>query len=98
MWALTQDWNTGYIYNFQVGGGLGSKKPLLGSTSLEACGDSGFVVLLLTDSLGSEKHQLFPNIYFSLLELLIDLKEFKKIWALSTLNFRRCRFCHVQSD
>ena len=89
---------SGYIYNFQVGGGLRSKKPLLGSTSLEAYGDSGFVVLRLTDSLGSEKHQLFPNIYFSLLELLIDLKEFKKIWALSTLNFRRCRFCHVQSD
>ena len=81
---------SGYIYNFQVGGGLRSKKPLLGSTSLEAYGDSGFVVLRLTDSLGSEKHQLFPNIYFSLLELLIDLKESKKIWALSTLPILSC--------
>ena len=89
---------SGYIYNFQVGGGLESKEPKLVSTPPKACGDSDFVVLQLTDSLGPEKHQFFFDNYFSLLELLIDLKEFRKIWTLSALNVKCCRFCRVQSD
>ena len=89
---------SGYIYDFEVDGGLGSNGPRLGSAPPNACGENDFDVLRRTDSLGPERHQLFFDNYFSFLKLLIHLKEIKKIWTLSTLNVKRCRCCSVQSD
>ena len=89
---------SGYIYDFEVHGGLGSKGAPTGSTPPKACGVSDFVILRLTDDLGPNMHQLFFVNYIASLQLLIYLKESKKIWAMARLNSKCSRLCPIKSD
>ena len=52
----------------------------------------------MTDDLRPNKHQLLFDNCFGSPELLIYLKESKKIWAMAMLNSKRSRGCPVKSD
>ena len=71
---------SGYVYDFEVEGGLGTKGPP------DSCGESGFIVLRLSKDLRPRKHQLFFENYFVSPELVDYLGNEKKLWALSALN------------
>ena len=89
---------SGYVYDFEVEGGLGSKGAPADSEPPTECGESGFVVLRLTSDLDPFKHEVFFDNYFSSPELLKYLKQEKKIWAVSTLNGKRARQCPISTE
>ena len=96
MWAMAGI--SGYVYDFEVEGGLGTKGPPNGCDPPNSCGESGFVVLRLAKDLESGKHQLFFDNYFASPELVDYLGVKRKIWALSTLNTNRSRGCPIPTE
>ena len=96
MWALAGI--SGYIYDFQLDGGLGvSGAPISWTDAPKACGESGNVVLRLVEHLPPDKHKVFFDNYFNSPELLKYL-ESKGIWALGTLRSDRSRGCPLMRD
>ena len=89
MWAMAGI--SGYVYDFKVEGGLGTRGPPNGCDPPDSCGESGFVVLRLSKDLRPGKHLLFFDNYFASPELVDYLGDKKKIWALSTLNSNQSR-------
>ena len=89
---------SGYVYDFEVEGGLGSKGAPAGCDPPVECGESDFVVLRLTSGLDHFKHEMYFDNYFSSPELLRYLKEEKKIWAVATLKAQRSRKCPIPSE
>ena len=96
MWAM--DGIFGYVYDFEVEGGPGTKGPPNGCDPPNSCGESGFVVLRLEKDLEPGKHQLFFDNYFASPELVDYLGLKRKIWALSTLNTNRSRGCPIPTE
>ena len=96
MWAMAGI--SGYVYDFEVEGGLGTKGPPNGCYPPNSCGESGFVVLRLAKDLEPGKHQLFFGNYFASPELVDYLGVKRKIWALSTLNTNRSRGCPIPTE
>ena len=83
---------SGYVYDFEVEGGLGTKGPP------DSCGESGFIVLRLSKDLRPRKHQLFFDNYFVSPELVDYLGNEKKLWALSALNSNRSHGCPIPTE
>ena len=96
MWAMAGI--SGYVYDFELDGGLNTNGPPKGSDPPESCGESGYVVLRLSENLEPRKHQLFFDNYFASPELVDYLGNTKKIWALSTLNSNRSRGCPIPTE
>ena len=69
----------GYVYDFEIEGGLGSKGPPNDCVPPEKCSESDFVVLRLSAELEPLKHELFFDNYFSSPELIRFLAQEKKI-------------------
>ena len=88
---------SGYVYDFEIEGGLGSKGPPDDCVPPEKCGESDFVVLRLSAELEPLKHKLFFDNYFSSPELIRFLAQEKKIWTVATLNMKRSRNCPILS-
>ena len=95
LWARAEI--SGYVYDFEVEGGLGSTGPPLGCNPPKKCGESAFMVLRLSADLSPNKHQLFFDNYFASPELMTYLGT-KKIWSLSTLNPNRSRSCPIAKE
>ena len=74
------------------------KGPPAGYNPPSACGESEFVVMRLIDKLHPLKHELFFDNYFASPELMHYLKKEKAIWAVSTLNKKRSRKCHIPTE
>lgn len=89
---------SGYVYDFEIEGGLGSKGPPDDCVPPEKCGESDFVVLRLSAELEPLKHELFFDNYFSSPELIRFLAQEKKIWTVATLNMKRSRNCPILSE
>ena len=89
---------SGYVYDFEVEGGLGSKGAPRDCEPPTECGESDFVVLRLTTGLDQFKHEVFFDNYFASPELLKYLKQEKKIWAVATLNTKRARKCPLPTE
>ena len=89
---------SGYVYDFEIEGGLGSKGPPDDCVPPEKCGESDFVVLRLSAELEPLKHELFFDNYFSSPELIRFLAPEKKILTVATLNMKRSRNCPILSE
>nr|XP_004209154.1 piggyBac transposable element-derived protein 2-like [Hydra vulgaris] len=89
---------SGYVYDFEIEGGIGTKGPPPGCNPPKQCGESAFVVLRLSNSLLPFKHTLYFDNYFASPELMIFLRTNYKVWALSTLNPNRSRNCPILSE
>ena len=88
----------GYVYDFEVDGGLGSKSVPTNCDPPAKCDESGFVVLRLSNDLNQFQHELFFENYFSSPESMRYLKQEKKIWAVATLNTERSRQCLIPTE
>ena len=69
---------SGYVYDFEVDGGLGSKGVPTNCDPPAECGEIDFVVLRLSNDFSQFQHELFFDNYFSLPELIRYLMQEKK--------------------
>ena len=88
---------SGYVYDFSVDGMTGSNGPPVGTSPPNGIGESGFVILRLTNTLQPNMHKVFFDNFFNSPELLQHLGR-KKIWAVGTLNKKRSRKCPIKTD
>ena len=75
----------------------GSNGPPVGTSPPDGIGESGVVVLRLTNTLQPNMHKVFFDNFFNSPELLQYLGR-KKIWAVGTLNKKRSRKCSIKTD
>ena len=98
LWARAGG-DSGYVYDFEVEGGLGSKGAPKNAVNVpHELGESEFVILRLSEELEELQHELFFDNLFSSPELMKYLSEQKKLWAVATLNQNRSRGCPILSE
>lgn len=95
-WALAGI--SGYVYDFQLDGGLGT----LGCpASLTDCPteikESGFIVLRLIENLQPNIHRIYFDNFFNSPDLLKYMGT-KQLWGLGTLRKDRTRNCPIESE
>ena len=95
LWAMAGG-VSGFIYDFEVNGGEGSKGPPPLSKPPSKCGESDFVVLRLANKLEADQHVLFFDNYFCSPELMAYLQR-HGMKAVATLNRNRSRDCPLPS-
>ena len=88
---------SGYIYDFEVRGGLGVKGPPTNLPKPEEYGESEFLVMRLTKDLDPGKHQVFFDNLFSSPDLLVYLSS-QQVYSIATLRSDRSRGCKLPSD
>eukprot|EP00795_Rhopilema_esculentum_P009826 gene9826-18399_t len=92
---------SGYVYDFEVEGGVGSKGAPKDCEPPTECGESDYVVLCLTTGLSHTRCFLIiilPHQPAELFCLLKYLKQERKIWAVATLNTKHARKCPLPTE
>ena len=90
LWCMAEI--SGYVYEFEVVGGMGTTGTSANIQSTHTFGESENVVLHLTSELSLKKHEIFFANLFASPELLIQQKSMD-IYAIGTLRQDRTRGC-----